>query len=184
MRAALNKTQFDVPQLTKKVHLAEFYPLIQDVLDSGSTFTLTITGSSMWPTILGNRDRVTLVKPPERLKKYDLPLYRRANGQFVLHRIVSVNEDGTYNCCGDHQWQIERNLAHEQMVGLVVELERKGKAFSADKRSYRCWVRFWCFLLRVRPFLFWVNSIWNRLKGKVWRLLHPREAQSRAKKRN
>lgn len=150
----MSKSQFSAPEATKKINLADFYPLIAEILGQGGTFSLTITGSSMWPTILGGRDQVTLVKAPEQLKKYDLPLYRRKNGQFVLHRIISVNEDGTYNCCGDHQTQIERGLTQEQMIGLATNFVRKGKAFTADNRHYCRWVRFWCAILRFRPVYF------------------------------
>lgn len=108
----------------------------------------------MWPTILGGRDQVTLIKAPEKLHKYDLPLYRRKSGQFVLHRIMSVNEDGSYNCCGDHQTQIEYGLKQEQMVGLVTNIVRKGKAFSADNRHYCRWVKFWCAIRPLRPVYF------------------------------
>lgn len=166
----MHRQEFSVPVLSKKVQLADFYPLIQGVLDNEGSFTLTITGTSMWPTILGERDRVTLVKAPPRLKKYDLPLYRRKNGQFVLHRIVRVNEDGSYDCCGDHQWQIERKLQHTQMIGVVAELERKGKKFSADKFGYRCWVRFWCGMLRRREWIFRMHGHWLGLKQRVRRL--------------
>lgn len=154
----MSKNIFSLPEATKKVDLSDFYPLICEVLDQNGTFSLTITGSSMWPTILGGRDRVTLVKAPEKLHKYDLPLYRRKSGQFVLHRIISVNEDGTYNCCGDHQTQIERGLEHSQMIGVVTNLVRKGKSFSADNRFYVFWVKFWCAILRFRPVYFKLHT--------------------------
>lgn len=157
MKAALSKNQFSAPEATKKVDLVDFYPLIAEILSQGGTFSLTITGSSMWPTILGGRDQVTLIKAPDQLKKYDLPLYRRKNGQFVLHRIVSVNEDGTYDCCGDHQTQIEHGLRQEQMIGLAVNFVRKGKAFTADNRHYCRWVKFWCAILRFRPVYFKIH---------------------------
>lgn len=155
----MSKNVFSLPEASKKVDLADFYPLISEMLDQGGTFSLTITGSSMWPTILGGRDRVTLVKAPEKLKKYDLPLYRRKNGQFVLHRILSVNEDGTYDCCGDHQTQIERGLTQEQMIGLVTDIVRKGKAFSVWNAHYCRWVKFWCAVLRLRPIYFTIHHI-------------------------
>ena len=78
-----------------KVQLADYYPLMKETLDQGGTFSLTITGTSMFPFIVGNRDKVTLSPITGELKKNDLPLYRRSNGAFVLHRIVKVNKDGT-----------------------------------------------------------------------------------------
>lgn len=139
---------FTEPSAAKLINLSDMYPIIQEVLDSGGTFSLTITGTSMYPTILGGRDKVTLVKAPEKLQKYDLPLYRRKSGQFVLHRIVDVAEDGTFTCCGDHQWDLEKGLRQEQMIGLATEFVRKGKRFQADNKFYLLWVHFW---VRVLP---------------------------------
>lgn len=141
------------------------YPVINEVLSGGGSFSLTITGTSMYPTILGGRDQVTLVKAPAQLKKYDLPLYRRKSGQFVLHRIVAVEKDGTYTCCGDHQWVLEPGLHQEQMIGIVTELTRKGKYFTADNKRYVRWVKFWVWFLPARKFVF-------TFKSKVRWLLH------------
>ena len=70
----------------KVVHLAELLPVIQDVLEQNGSVVLTITGTSMYPTMLGGRDQVVLEKPDRALKRGDLPLYRRKNGQFILHK--------------------------------------------------------------------------------------------------
>ena len=48
-------------------------------------------GDSMLPLIRQGRDLVLVSRKPEgRLKKYDVPLYRRDSGQYVLHRILKV----------------------------------------------------------------------------------------------
>ncbi|MDD7772045.1 MAG: S24/S26 family peptidase [Firmicutes bacterium] len=147
----------------KNIQLSEMYPVIQEVLQGGGTFRLTITGCSMWPTILGGRDQVTLSQPPQRLQKYDLPLYRRKSGQFVLHRIVAVEEDGTYICCGDHQWQLEKGLRQEQMVGLATTLVRKGKTIDVTDRRYCRWVHFWVWMLPCRHAIFSVYRFFSRI---------------------
>lgn len=154
---------FIEPVARRYVELADMYPVIAEVLSAGGTFSLTITGSSMYPTILGGRDQVTLVKAPDQLQKYDLPLYRRKSGQFVLHRIVAVEDDGTYTCCGDHQWDLEKGLKQEQMIGLATEFVRKGKRFTAENRRYVRWVHFWVWFLRGRKIWFAIDSRIRRL---------------------
>lgn len=149
----------DIPTAEKKAPLISFFPVMQEVFASDGTFTLTVTGNSMWPTLKGGRDRVTLVKPPVHWQKYDLPLYQRENGQFVLHRIVRVNADGTIDCCGDHQWNVERGLHPEQMVAIVLALERKGKLFAVNARRYVWWVRLWTFFLPLRPVFFRLGAL-------------------------
>ena len=153
-----------------KISLADYYPLIQETLDQGGTFSLTITGTSMFPFIIGGRDKVTLSPLPEKLKKNDLPLYRRANGAFVLHRIVKVCKDGTYTCCGDHQWWLEKGLRREQMIGLATEYVRKGKKLTNKNVLYRCYRTVWTWVLPLRKYYFSLIGKWNGLKRKLKKL--------------
>ena len=153
-----------------KISLADYYPLIQETLDQGGTFSLTITGTSMFPFIVGGRDKVTLSPLPEKLKKNDLPLYRRANGAFVLHRIVKVCKDGTYTCCGDHQWWLEKGLRREQMIGLATEYVRKGRTLTNRNLNYRIYRTFWTWVLPLRPLFFRLNGKWHGLKRRLKKL--------------
>ena len=168
--------------MSKAIRLEDMYPVIQEVLEQGGEFSLTATGTSMWPTILGGRDQITMVKAPTPLKQYDLPLYRRPSGQFVLHRILRVEEDGSYTCCGDHQWTLERGLRQENMIGLVTEFERKGKHHSVEERGYRFWVRFWAWMLPFRHFLFSIHTLYRSCGSfflrKVLRIPRRRGAKS------
>lgn len=137
-----------------KIHLADYYPLIKETLDNGGTFSMTITGSSMFPFILGGRDKVTLSPITGKLKKNDLPLYRRDDGAFVLHRIVKVEKDGTYTCCGDHQTWLEKGLRHDQMIGIATAYVRKGKKITNRNVIYRVYRTLWTWLRRFRPYFF------------------------------
>ena len=86
----------------KKVKLIDLLPTINEKLQNGETFSFMPNGISMLPTIVGGRDPVTIKKPDGRLKKYDIILYRRKSGQFVLHRIIG--DDGeNYILCGDNE---------------------------------------------------------------------------------
>ena len=157
-----------------KISLADYYPLIKETLDQGGTFSLTITGTSMYPFIVGGRDKVTLSPLPEKLKKNDLPLYRRANGAFVLHRIVKVCKDGTYTCCGDHQWWLEKNLHREQMIGLATEYIRKGKKLTNKNLVYRIYRTVWTWVLPFRRHFFMLNGMWHGVKRRLHKLLRGR----------
>ena len=150
-----------------KVQLADYYPLIKETLDQGGTFSLTITGTSMFPFIVGNRDKVTLSPITGELKKNDLPLYRRSNGAFVLHRIVKVNKDGTYTCCGDHQWQLEKGLKREQMIGIATEYVRKGKRLTNKNLIYKFYRMTWTWVLRYRWVFFAAHRKLCVLRNKL-----------------
>ena len=78
--------------------LDDMMPTIRQTLAQGKNVTFTPGGVSMLPMLRPNRDSVTLSPLPRQLKKYDLPLYRRNNGRYVLHRVVKVGK--TYTCMG------------------------------------------------------------------------------------
>ena len=121
--------------------LEELMPLIRERLASGQRVKFSPRGVSMLPMLRQGRDTVTLSPLPETLKKYDLPLYRRANGQYVLHRIVKVGE--TYTCVGDNQFVYETGLEHGQMIALVSGFARDGREYSATDWRYRLYCRVW-----------------------------------------
>ena len=123
------------------VRLAQLLPLMQERLASGESVQFTPQGTSMRPMIQGGRDQVILSPLPEKLKKYDLPLYRRDNGQFVLHRIVKVGQ--AYTCVGDNQFQMETGIRQEQMIALTTGFYRKGKYYRVDGPGYRLYCRLW-----------------------------------------
>ena len=78
------------------IPMEELMPLLQLQMEASGSAVLTVTGWSMLPMLHQGRDTVTLSPLPEKLKKYDLPLYQRENGQYVLHRIGKVGD--TYTC--------------------------------------------------------------------------------------
>ena len=160
----------ELPEIqVKKVTMNELYPLMQEVLESGGSFSLTVTGSSMFPFILGGRDQVTLSPISRPLKKYDLPLYRRADGMFVLHRIVKVEKDGSYTCCGDHQWGLEKGLQADQMIALATSFVRKGKPLTNRNLLYRIYRVIWTWIIPLRPSLFRLLDKWRNRKIFVFR---------------
>jgi hypothetical protein len=154
-------------QPVKTLSLAELEPLIREVFQSGQTFQLPVTGTSNLPTLSGSRDYVILDQVERPLRKCDLPLYQRDSGQYVLHRIVSVQKDGTFTCCGDNQWKKEAGLRPDQVVGVTVGLIRKGRAFTTRQIGYRLWVRTWVFLLPCRKTLFQIRHGLSKLKHRL-----------------
>lgn len=152
----------------KQVHLAELEPLLREVLEADGTFRITVTGTSNLPTLHPGRDTVVLGRVNGPLRKLDLPLYRRANGQYVLHRVVSTEADGTYTCCGDHQWMKEPGIRLDQVIACVVSICRNGREFSAFNKRYRFWVRIWVFLLPRRRFLIRLYHALGRIRCRLF----------------
>ena len=63
------------------VALEELMPLIRQQLEQGQPVKFSPQGTSMLPMLRQGRDSIVLSPVPAKLKKYDLPLYRRNNGQ-------------------------------------------------------------------------------------------------------
>ena len=147
---------------TKEVGMANLSPLIEEILHSGGTVELTVTGNSMWPMLHHKVSRVRLA-PVGELKKGDLPLYRRQNGAYVLHRILAVETDGSYTCCGDNQWHLECGLQRAQMIAVVTHFSRKGDDcwVSGNDWKYRLYAQMWMAARPVRRLIF---GGWRRLK--------------------
>ena len=112
----------------------------------------------MLPMLRQGIDSVVLSPLPEKLQKYDLPLYQMENGQYVLHRITKAGQ--TYTCIGDNQFVYEPGLRQEQMIALVTEFYRDGKHYRVTDVSYRIYCRLWHYTR-------WPRRIW---RGGIRRL--------------
>ena len=146
---------------TKEVQLDALMPIIREQLKNGNSVRLFPKGTSMLPMLRQGIDSVILSPISGKLNKYDLPLYQRGNGQYVLHRIVEVGE--TYSCIGDNQFCYERGLRHEQMIAVVTEFFRGEKKISVNCLSYRLYCRFWHGSRTVRSYCYLAISRLRRL---------------------
>lgn len=116
-------------------NLETMLPLIEECLENGQNVKFSPRGISMLPMIRQGKDSVSLSKPPEKLKKFDIPLYRRKDGNFVLHRVVKVGK--TYTCIGDNQFVFEKGIEHNQVIALCTAITRNGKTESVYSLKWR-----------------------------------------------
>ena len=142
--------------------MEDLIPLITERLEAGQEVRFSPRGVSMLPMLRQGIDSVVLSPVPAKLKKYDLPLYRRSSGQFVLHRIVRVGE--TYTCVGDNQFDLEQGLRHDQMIALVTAFTRGDKLIPVTNSGYRLYCVFWH---HSRP----LRRLWRRGKAFLRRLV-------------
>ena len=126
----------------------------------------TNVGDSMMPLLREKRDLLIIEKVSGRLKKYDVPLYRRDSGQYVLHRILKVRKDD-YVICGDNRWQKEYGITDRHIIGVLTGIVRDGKEISVNDTKFKWYVHLWCDFFYIRAF-------WLRLKHFVKRRLKKR----------
>ena len=141
----------------------EMMPLIKERLSSGQIVRyLPFRGYSMLPMLRQGIDSVELAPLPEKMKKYDLPVYQYPSGKYVMHRIVDVKPDH-YVCLGDNTYHYEK-ITHEQMVAVVSAFKRGEKRIGVDDPLYRTYSRTWVAIYPLRKLL-------KQIKGKLGRYL-------------
>ncbi len=130
---------------------------IEKELDRAGKILQTTVGDSMEPILKNRQNFVLLEKAEGILKKYDLPLYKRPNGQYVLHRIIKVRKND-YITCGDNRWKKEV-IPHEWVIACTSGYY-KGKSFiSVDDKDYKKYLK----TLGMRRKKLWIKSIIKRL---------------------
>ena len=167
------------------VPLEELSPILTACLQDGQEIILTITGNSMSPLLRHRRDQVVLAAVDgAQLRPGDVPLYRRRNGEYVLHRVIARDDgarceyvDGTslhstqldgeirYTMLGDAQTELEHGITPSQILACAVAFIRKGNRIACDSPAYRRYVRWWYRWLSARQQLLFIY----RLPSRVWR---------------
>lgn len=135
----------------KKTDMKTLYPLIEPIIKQGGTVKIKVTGYSMYPLVSSRRDSVLLgkcVKP----KIGDVPLFRRKDGSYILHRIVG-KKNGAFYTMGDYETQREYPVYPEQIVAVAKGFYRKDRFWSCDSFTYKLYSALWRKTVFVRPFL-------------------------------
>ena len=132
----------------------------EDLLQKDGRLVYKTRGTSMEPMLRQNRDLVIIEVPSVRLQKYDVALYRRGD-KYVLHRVIGVKDDH-YRIRGDNTYSIEQ-IPFEDVIGVLVRFNRKGKLHSVTDRSYRFYVRFWNAIYPLR-------AAWRRVRQLLIRI--------------
>ena len=134
--------EYDIPAVQSRfAALDDLMPLFREQLEMGHKVRFSPRGVSMLPMLRQGIDSVVLSPLPERLKKYDLPLYRRADGKYVLHRIIRAGE--TYTCMGDNQFDPEPGVTRDQMIAVVTTFYRGSREIPVTDPGYRLYCRLW-----------------------------------------
>lgn len=136
---------------------------IEDVLKEEGLFVSTTVGVSMYPMLRNRKDTIIVMPYEGRLKKYDVPLYKRGS-DYILHRIVEVLPD-SYVICGDNCIQKEYGITDEHILGVLTGFYRGSKQINMDGWRYKLYVRIWCALYPLR-------KMYLRIRGNAARVWH------------
>lgn len=150
------------PAVSRFTALDELMPLMREQLEMGNNVRFSPRGISMLPMLRQGVDAVLLSPLPEKLRKYDLPLYRRDDGKYILHRIIKAGR--TYTCLGDNQFDPEPGVEHRQMIAVVTAFYRNGREIPVTDPGYRLYCRIWAYTRPARRL--WR---WGRKRLQRWR---------------
>lgn len=137
----------------------------EEVLEKEGQLIYSNVGDSMWPLIRQGRDLMVIRRQTGRLQKYDVPLYRRDSGQYVLHRVLKVREND-YVICGDNRWHRETGITDRHILGVLTAVIRDGKELPVTAWRYRLYVHLWCDLFPLRAFLLRGIHVLKRLRKR------------------
>lgn len=140
--------------------------LIEKYIKENGEFIATPVGTSMWPMLRNRRDTVYLKAPKGRLKKYDLPVYKRLDGKLVMHRCLEVLPD-SYVMCGDHQTYKEYGITDEQIIAVAHGFYRDEKYIDANNFWYKLYYRAWSRNLKLRGFCLKIMHKFVAVKNKL-----------------
>lgn len=143
----------NAPNPVRLVKNEAYLPVLEALLRDGKKVNLRISGSSMSPFLIHQRDVVYLSPVEKPLRRGDIVFYRRSSGQYVLHRIHHIGKDGLY-IVGDAQVEIEGPVQPDQVFGVVHQVLRKGKRLDRHNFWWQFFEKVWIRIVPLR-YLLW-----------------------------
>ncbi len=138
-----------MPVDIKNIKMSELSCLIGELLEKDNMVRVTVTGNSMYPFLRHGIDSVLLAKRSALPKKGDIALIRRADGNYVLHRIMKI-KGGSFFIMGDSQDRPEGPLDMGQIAAVVAKVYRKGREISCTSLSWRMLSLIWTAAVPLR----------------------------------
>lgn len=133
----------------KKIDTREYISMLRELTDSGKEVSMIISGNSMSPFLIHERDSICFKKPDRELRCGDMVFYQRPTGQYVMHRICKVKPEGYY-IVGDAQQEIEGPVAREQIFAIITKVQRKGKWIEPGDFWWEFFEHMWLRMIPVR----------------------------------
>lgn len=132
---------------------------IEKALADEGVYISTTSGVSMYPMLRDRRDTIIVTPIKERLKKYDVALYRRGDS-YVLHRVIKVLPD-SYIIRGDNCIAKEYGIKDAQILGKLTGFMRGEKEINMNSVRYKLYSRLIC---AVHPIVTLKLKIRSRLR--------------------
>lgn len=140
--------------------MADTVNSIEDVLERDGVWVSTTAGTSMWPMLRDRRDTIVVKAANERLRPFDIALYRRGDA-YILHRVIAVTESG-YRTIGDNCIAYE-NVPKSAVIGYLDTFWRGERCCNPRSGAWHLYARIWHALLPARRALKRTRAVAGRL---------------------
>ena len=134
----------------KLVHTGDYVKILEDLAQEEKTVGVPVSGNSMSPFLISQRDYVIFQKPNRPLQKGDIVFFRRDSGEYILHRVSKIREN-QYYIIGDAQTKVEGPIREDQIFGLVTKVRRKGKWIDPSDFWWKFFEKVWIRVIPLRP---------------------------------
>ncbi len=114
----------------RKIANDVYIPVLKELVEEGKEVSMMISGSSMNPFLIHQRDYILMRKPERELKVGDMVFFQRNDGAYVMHRIHHINKKEKLFIIGDAQTEMEGPIDKEQVFAIIIKVKRKGKWIS------------------------------------------------------
>ncbi len=142
---------------------------IEEELNRTGRILRTTTGISMEPMLKHRKNIVVLEKANGILKKYDIALFKRPNGQYVLHRVLKVREKD-YIICGDNSLQKEI-VPYKWVLAYASGYYKNGKLISLNDENYKKYLK----TLGIRHIKLWIKTKAKSVIKRIKRIFNEKK---------
>lgn len=130
----------------------EVVRLMYKAFDDNLDFSFPINGSSMRPFLY--KDDIVRLRKCQRAYPGDIVFYKHGDN-YILHRVIKVNKDRSYNIVGDHQTKCDLNVDSSMLIGVVVAYKKRNQ----KKYRHLKGIRYFIYLHLVKlKFVRFLNS--------------------------
>lgn len=143
--------------------------VIEEQLRKGFPVSAFTEGDSMEPLLYEARTHVLIAPLRGELSVGELPIFKRQDGVFIIHRIIGKDE-GFYYTRGDNCLYGEK-VPKDAVLGVVVEIFRKGKHIPMTDKRYLRYVKLWNFLYPLRRIWYLNRSLLRRIRKRAKRIV-------------
>lgn len=114
-----------------------------------NTVKIPLHGESMCPLVRMDKDFVVVAPLSRTVKKGDVVLFRRIDGAWVVHRVLMCKKDKAQTI-GDGCLYPDVPISADDVVGLIIKIERGKFSLSIDNKFWRMLGILWIKLLPLR----------------------------------